>query len=116
MFNALSSIIMVASVVVFLSVSLDSQHHWQKVNSSSFSPWHVGHRTLDRTADTLTRAAFRPVFSCTGGSTGAGREIGIGYRKTPGTICGVGVISLFTSVLVSLQNLLPLPAFPSMET
>ena len=90
MFKAISSMNMVASIVVFLSASLGSPHHWQEMNYSSFSPWHVGHRTPDRTADTLTRAAFRPVFRRPDGSTGVGREIVpchalscIGQRKTP---------------------------------
>ena len=39
-FKAISSMTMVASVVVFLS---GSPRHWQKMNCSSFSPWHVGH-------------------------------------------------------------------------
>ena len=89
MCKASSSMSMIASVDVFLSASLGSPHHCQKMRYSSCSPWHVGHRGRDRTADTLTRAAFRPVFRCTDGSAGVGREIvpchGIGQRtkETP---------------------------------
>ena len=31
---------------------LGAEHHWQKGNASSFSPWHFEHRTLPRVSDT----------------------------------------------------------------
>ena len=31
---------------------LGAAHHWQKLNASSFSPWHFEHRTLPRASDT----------------------------------------------------------------
>ena len=33
---------------------LGAAYHWQKLNASSFSPWHFEHRTLPRVSDTRT--------------------------------------------------------------
>ena len=40
--------------VVFSASETVSPHIWQKRKPSSFSAWHVGHRTLARDADTFT--------------------------------------------------------------